>query len=259
VYLQNEQVGLMLADVGQAGLPQLQPLVGLPPGTAQALVMGTSRWLFWWVLPHQLATVSNVDGGDLRIVAKSDPQNGPVGELGDPVSAGDYFLYHQWVDNTNTPGTHWEIAITDGVSQGKPYLVPPLGESYASPVYAHSHIAWMRGIHMKGVNLYDSVEVWASPWSPVPSKLQPKKLGDYPLTSTAEGVGGWGYYLTPTSPHDALLWDLATGGSRKLTPPSNIQAFWRPFGITRKHLWTSGRDDQTVNRGDYLLRYTLKP
>jgi hypothetical protein len=44
------------------------------------------------------------------------------------------------------------------------------------PIYANSHMAWFRAYGYKELNLYEHTELWSSPFSEDPAKIQPVKV-----------------------------------------------------------------------------------
>ena len=64
------------------------------------------------------------------------------------------------------------------------------------PAFANSHVGFMRGIGRKGLNLYDSVELWATLYSTNPTNLIPELIAPLSFTSMPVMLGGWGDLAT---------------------------------------------------------------
>ncbi len=111
---------------------------------------------------------------------------------------------------------------SDGIAPPAVYLEPSApNDAYGSPMYANSHLGFFRGINRQDINTYDSVELWASPYSDDPAKLQPTKLATTGAQSIPIGrTGGWGFAAFPTltTPDDSsrefAIWNLAAGTSK---------------------------------------------
>lgn len=85
------------------------------------------------------------DGSGFTSFATADPAKGPVVEVGDPVPAGGGFLTSEAVIDGQSSRPRIVYSV-DGVSKAK-LLVPvdASGGEDATAVYAHTHLAWLRG------------------------------------------------------------------------------------------------------------------
>lgn len=246
--------GLLLGQVAQAGAPKILQLAKPPLGGPQLCPMGETRWAYWWVPGDRIVTIDNATGSDLKVVATAQI-NGPVWEMGFPVSAGKHFLFERTVSSPT--GTHREIMITDGVAEPQPLLVPPAGSDYAGAAYANSHVVWARGSTFDAGTGYAKVEIWASPFATEAAKLAPEKLTDsHPGGIAFPWPAGWGHYGELLDGATFRIWDLASKQSVKRSFPNAITV-WRTFGMTKTHLWTGGREGKN-NKGDHLLRFTVE-
>lgn len=242
------------------GSPTTIDSSGFAAGSPGERRMGTSRLVYRWTPGTRLWSVSNVDGADLKVFA-AVTSDASVWEIGAPDSTGTYFIFDEALDVGGQFATR--IEISDGITAAVPYIVPVQGEYVGSPRYAHSHVCWLRGTQMESLYSFGKVEIWASPFDPDPSKLQPYKVGDWLGSSIGTvGTGGHGKYAIPSDSATALyretaIWDLAgkTVVYRMLPSNMNIRDY---LGVTRTHLWMTGTDPSGPNRGDWLVRFTVQ-
>jgi len=180
------------------------------------------------------------------------------------VAAGDYFLYSlfSYADFKSIP----HVMISDGINPGIPYTNPPPGASDGSVGYADSHVAWLRGFNQQETNVFEKVEIWASEFSPDPSKLDPYKVsaitGGQNTTSNWAIRGGWGKiaYGEYDVNMDMFVnirvrvYDLKTLEKKDLpVPPGEVPRFIH--GVTRTHVWFN--TDQFDNAPKRLFRWKL--
>ncbi len=262
IHVQDLNVKQFAGIVGDIGNMTTAPVVFTipeppPPGGTQQFVLGDERWLWWWTPGDRLSTVSATDGSDFQIFAKATLQ-GPVVEYSGPATTGALFLAEEFTLDDGG-GIHARIAYSDGVSPTQAYLVPnDPNDDYGEPAFAHTHVGFMKGIGRKGLNLYDSVEIWATPYSTNPSELQPEKVGAFPYTSTSYLVGGWGHLGTGTKipPNDELglaVWSIAKKSALTYEVPKD--RFQELLGVSHTHLWVGGR----VGGDDpYLMRFKVE-
>jgi hypothetical protein len=89
---------------------------------------------------------------------------------------------------------------------------------------------------------FQTVELWASPYDPDPTKLQPAKIVDLGWMHFANGYGGYGHYVIPTvdvatnTVTGIAIWNLATKVQRVYALPTDYQ-WGYPIGVTRKYFW----------------------
>jgi hypothetical protein len=233
-----------------------------PPGMGAAfLPMAESRWL--WTNSCKYVTVSAVDGLDLQTAAICGDSTLHLSYMPTLTETGTRFLFAE----TWTPDkiiVKSRIVWTDGVSPLTPFIEPSDDSFYEDPTYAHSHIAWARGVGPKDVGLFDAVEIWASKYSDDPSQIVPYKVGDHGLKTSIGYIraGGFGR-LALLSGADApaynefVVWDLENKTKRLQTLPEGRQivTFW---GMTSTHVWVTGRS-QPGKPVDAMYRFQVQP
>lgn len=208
--------------------------------------LGDVRWI-WGDEPN---SVSAFDASDPVQFAEAASQF-----WGQYVSIGDRFL----VAHGPGPATGaWQVVIdeTDGLTTPTPFITPDGDRSDWSPVFAESHIGWLRDGPTGGV------EVWSSPFTTDPAKLVPQKLGDSIVKRDTSRLaqGAWGnlaIVVRPAGSTDAYddhndtleIWNLATGAVDRRAFPLFIEYL---LGVSSKYVWleaTPGTDlDGTVYR-----------
>jgi hypothetical protein len=126
--------------------------------------------------------------------------------------------------------------------------------------YAHSHVGWLQGTGFQDFNKYDHVEIWASPYSPVPSKLAPYQVADEPELPSIFGylMGAFGKMsygvMRPGLEHRVWkIWDLEKKTVVEHVLPSGTRA-WEVLAMTRDHFWTIGSGIHTGSNGAFLFR-----
>ncbi len=254
-----DHFGGILGEIGNMAVPPVAFTIPdpAPAGATQGFALGDARWLWWWGPAGRLSTVSAQDGSGFQVFAQS---GGSVIEYDHPTTTGQLFLAQEYQQRD---GGHVQgfITYSDGVSPMKPYLVPPdPDDDYLFPAFANSYVGFMKGIHQNDANLFDSVEIWATPYSTDPAQLSPEKIGNFPFTSATDLAGGWGHLgtITKDPPEGSLgvaCWTIATKSEKTYTLPSDHDPI--PFlGVTRTHFWVGGRGQQ----GDdpYLMRFQVE-
>lgn len=229
-----------------------------PVGGTQQFVLGDGRWLWWWTPVDRFSTVSAQDGSDFQMFAKAV---GSVMEYAGPTTTGPLFLAEEFdqLDGGHVQGI---IAYSDGVSPMKPYLVPPDPDNdYGEPVFANSNVAFMKGIHQTGVNQYDSVEIWTTPYSTDPTQLKPRKVAALPFQDMPPVLGGWGRVATSTlMGGDAGIglgiWTLSSGLLKAYAVPGDY-FFNTLLGLTRSHVWL-GAAKPMASDDNYLFRLDVQ-
>jgi hypothetical protein len=227
-------------------------------GVPNRCPLGETRWVWDWAPKPALLSFATENGSGPSVFAKLSEE---VFGFSGPDSAGTHFLFAEYLSVAGKYATR--ISTSDGIEPPTPYLVPGTDEDYGTPRFAHSHVGWFRGTGMQSENKYAKVEVWASTYSPDPSKLEPRKIGDHYSTAIHTGaVGGHGRFassgLVPGLTQRSLrIWNLETGAlTDRLTPAF---ADGRSLiGITRTHLWVTGSNPAGTNKNDYLFRFTVE-
>jgi hypothetical protein len=242
-------------------LPDLVPL-GNSPGDRP---LGTERWLWRWSQYRGYTSISAEDGSDARLIATSVPPS-PFLDLGVPVSAGKFFLFDGFIEEGGR--ARGKLFRTDGIAAPELFLEPGQpDEHYGSPAYANSHFAFFKGNRLLDINRYESVELWASPYSQNPAELEPSKLVDLPETyMPVFPAGGWGFVAfntrlpdMPEPPYVKLgirLWNLAQATERTIVLPDELGH--RYLGISRWHLWIGVSDKYGGGALQQLVRYRLE-
>ena len=227
----------------------------------QQWVLGADRWLWWWAPVDRLSTVSAKDGSGFQIFA-AVTFSSTAQMYVDPTTTGPLFLTKEY-DLTDGGHLQGKIAYSDGVSPTKPYLVPDNpNDDYGSPAFANTHVGFMKGITQKSLNLYDSVEIWATPYSTNPSELKPELIGAFPFTSMATLVGGWGHLGTATKipPDDSLglaVWTIATKSVRNYPVPEDHFPS-ALLGVTRTHFWVGAEKPTAGGEYAFLMRFNVE-
>ena len=216
--------------------------VGYGPSEGR-VPMGATRWA-WLITESALVSVSNADGGDFIVAgaAFAPDASPPILEMDNVTTNGSTFLFDE-VLGTADGGVTGIVATSDGKSPPAPYLVPTDGSFYIYPVYAGNYVAWFRGIGYTGQpNSFQSVEVWASPYSADPAGLAPFKVDDYPETGLVAAYGaagrvaaGVGSAADPST-WKMAVWNLATKQRTVYAPPSGLTQVGA-LGITSQYLW----------------------
>jgi hypothetical protein len=251
--------GGILGKVGDTTPPVAFTIPEPPPaGGTQQFVLGDTRWLWWWAPVDRLSTVSATDGSNFQIFAKF---GGSIVGYSNSATTGPLFLAQEYEvqDGGHVQG---KIAYSDGVSPMKPYLVPPdPNDDYAYPAFADSYVGFMRGISQKNVNVYDSVEIWATPYSTDPSQLKPEFVASFPYASAAPMAGGWGRLATgtmvpPKGDAGVAIWTL--GNKSVVTyPMPETYTRWALVGLTRTHFWL-GAQKPAMGDEAYLMRFKVE-
>jgi hypothetical protein len=231
------------------------PTAGYGPGERR---MGQARWAWRWGDSGRLTSVSSTDGSGFAEFATSSPR-GPFLMIPFVVNTGRRFLFdvYELHDGGAVQST---IQSSDGIAPAEPYLVPASpDEHYGFPAYANSHVAFIKGINMRDINLFDRTELWASPFSDNPDELAPVKVADLPYQSMALIAGGWGRVVTPNGPAEGaassslLVRDLAQGSEYSVALPKERE-FKKFLGLSREHLWLAVSKPAS-GKVEYLVRF----
>lgn len=222
--------------------------------------MGDARWVWQWVMPHRLSSVATSDGTGFSFLISASP-SGPIYEIWDTDTSGPLFFVSM-IAVPETGPAYATIAVTDGTSMPQPYLEPPADCWQGTPAFAHSHIAWTRGVGVKDINLFDHVELWASPYAADPKQLKPEKIGDI-AGSNMPGhryAGGYGLFAAAESDGNGwlkeVIWDLAAKARREIPyPPGRV--LLGTAGITKTHSWEVV-DETGQNTKRKLVRFSVR-
>ena len=251
--------GFIASTVDPAKLTMFEHKPG-PPGMGAAfLPMGESRWI--WTNSCKYVSVSAIDGLDLQTAAICNSATLKLSYM--PTLTGKRFLFAEtWTPDNLTVKSR--ISYTEGTSTPTPFLEPQDDSFYEDPTYAHSHLAWARGIGLKGAGLFDAVEIWASKYSDDPSQIQPYKVGDYALTTSVgyRRAGGFGRLAVLSGTGDQLLkefvvWDLEQKTKRAITLPGG-RRLTMFIGMTPTHVWTAGASGPNMPV-DAIHRFQVQP
>ncbi len=227
-----------------------------PNAIVQGEWLGSARWI-WWLASYGYGTVSATDGSSYtEFVTMQSPGNFVY--LGQPITTGKLFLFGGFVGD-DAGMAHGNVYYSDGIAAPQVYIEPTEPDTYyGRPIYANSYVGFFKGIGFKDVNVYNSVELWASPYSEDPSKLKPVKLAALPYKGMpVNSAGGWGHaaFGGPTKDKAAWVWNLATGAQQTFPFPQDyrLSAF---LGVSRQHVWVSG----SILGGatPYLIRFRLQ-
>jgi hypothetical protein len=250
--------GGILADIGAMTSPPATFDIASPPaGGPQFCLLGDSRWLWWWTPTDRFSTVSASDGSEFQIFATAlDPIMG----YSVPATTGSLFLAQEY-ELMGGGHVQGKIAYSDGVSPMKPYLVPPNpNDDYGYPAFASTHVGFMKGISQKDINLFESVELWATPYSEDPTALKPELLAPLPFTSMSNLAGGWGRLGTlaqmPDKSTGAAIWSISTKSVRTYPVPDDHTS-WVLMGVTRTHFWI-GAQKPGLGGDPYLMRFAVE-
>jgi hypothetical protein len=246
------------ASVGTFGMgpPTIAPVT--PLGfSSHRHHLGESRWAWQWV-GGTMSSVSSLDGGGQSTFVVSSETEGILDAV-NLTGTGKTFLFEVY---RGTP-TNWhvEIGASDGIQPAWGYLAPAKGEDVGSPAFAHSHVAWRKGLERKDLNVYGKVELWASPFSEDPAKLTPTKVADLnSINLSSQTLGGWGRVATIDESTANLakaffVWNLQsqTFVKRQIHPKREIRDL---LGLTRSHLYI-GENKPGENQDNYLVRFKL--
>ena len=151
------------------------------------------------------------------------------------------------------------IGRSDGIGPLDRFLSGADGSWVGVPMFAHSHIGWLKGLNPQDLKLFEAVELWASPYAEDPSQLEPYKVGDLVAKSWSWVGAGWGRYVTSGKPelpvqHELLVWDLAAKSSRSIVLPPDRYYDARP-SVTRSAFWVIPGLVSSTQRG--LMRFEL--
>jgi hypothetical protein len=229
----KDNYSTLLGTLGSAASPTVSALVPNTTGVPEADRLGDTRWVWTWNQPTRQFSFSAADASDfLQFAGPTDT----VLDMAHAVSAGSQFL----IDTELTTGSM--IAASDGVTAPIAYVAPSDGSWAYSVGFAHSYVAWQRGVNPSSPDNFQTVELWASPYDPDPSKLSPVLIADLGWHHLDNGYAGYGHYVIPTidvatnTATGIASWNLETRTQRVYAFPPDYR--WRyPIGVTRKYFW----------------------
>jgi hypothetical protein len=155
-----------------------------------------------------------------------------------------------------------DVVITDGIADPKPYIASTDGSWIAMPGYAHTHIAWMRGLNPTAISQFSAVEVWVSPYSADPAGLKPEKMDDWGESYMPIGRYSAGYSRYAAPRHVAgtehsieeVIWNLSTREKRVVPIPAGLVVA-NSVGMTPTHVWLVGAPQKGTKAT--LLRFSV--
>jgi hypothetical protein len=219
-----------------------------PDKVPQWQTQNADRVVWWWALGDELSSFSAIDGSDFRFFV-SATQQGPFLALATPVGFPSGFLYEALLALEGGAAQR-SIFLSDGLDPGKKLVPTELGFDYAHPEYVHSHIAWLRGWNGSTTTGYESVEIWAAPWSA--EKLgTPARVGvldtvfyENRVGMSPETAGAYGHYLAPFGDGEtfgrAEVWHVTKGTRQRNELPPSATALGQA-GVTRDHAYVVAR------------------
>lgn len=226
----------------------------LPTGMGPApVILGEQRWMMRWWSPR-LYSVDARRGDDLVEVSPFDATS--TIEQGPLATDGQTFFVQRI--STGAPMAS-RIDASDGRSPPTPFVEPGPGAFDGVPAFTGSHVTWFRGRDASSVNRFQSVEVWATPWTPGQQMLpEPFRVAVFPGQHMPTDVAaGHGYLAAPidTQGRQVVVYDVGKTSERVIALPGNLRA-WHHAGLSKDALWTVAASGPG-NRGDLLVRLPL--
>ena len=112
------------------------------------------------------------------------------------------------------------------------------------------------------MDLYASLEIWATPYSDDPNQLAPYKVADVPGNSILTHLS-YGYGLMASSFgasgsvfRETAVYNLATRDEHLFQMPAGYRV-WRHMGITPKKTWVVGVAEAQGSWADLVVRYAV--
>jgi hypothetical protein len=255
--------GGILGEIGALGQPTRGfTMTERPVGGPQYYLLGSERWLWTWAPRIGYSTVSAIDGSGYYLVGNI---NGDIPFLdldGQPQTSGKWFFFDGFLrDDSWVSGKLWR---SDGASAPEMLLEPDEPDThYVSPIYAHSHLAFFKGIRILSENKYERVELWATPYSDDPAELRPTLVAD--LTETLnktsipvdrEGAFGFVDFGGSSLAESFVIWNLSAKTQRIVGLPEPFLP--RPLGMTREHLWSGLTEPDSGGASSRMIRIRLR-
>ncbi len=167
-----------------------------PPGGTQQSVLGDDRWLWWWAPGDRLSTVSAEGRFRFPTSFAKVAFQGPAVEYTGITTTGPLFLMEEFLLDDGGGIHAQERTQTAFRQRRRTWRRRTRTTTTGQPAFANSHVGFMRGIGRKGLNLYDSVELWATLYSTNPTNLIPELIAPLSFTSMPVMLGGWGDLAT---------------------------------------------------------------
>ncbi|HWB74438.1 MAG TPA: hypothetical protein VG755_05775 [Nannocystaceae bacterium] len=223
----------------------------LPKGSGpDAVALGTSRWA-WRFSPERLVAFANDDGSDARVVAERDAS---LRMLGPPSATGPAFLFDMFeLDESGRAVAH--VGRSDGHAPPEHFIAGTADAWVGAARFAHSHIAWLRGLEPSGGSAFARVELWAAPYTDDAGALAPVRIGELDTPVWSPIGAGWGRYaIAGATPTELQVFALADATRTRIALPDG-HTFAAAAGLTRDALWIVPELHDSPQRG--LLRITL--
>jgi hypothetical protein len=230
-----------MLDTFDGAPPVLFDLPSGQMGSPTPEVLGDERWVWDWVMPERLTSVSASDGGDFREIVKVQ-YDGPLVKVGNLVTTGPLFLFSELFVDQDAGTVTRIIASSDGVAAPEPYLVPSDDSFFLFPGFAGTHVGWIRGIHPTDTNAFERVEMWAAAYSPNPAELQPYMIEALPYGfgagsyAAAHGKYAAVYPVDSETWTHEIIWDLATKAKQVIDIGPNV-VVRSHYGLTKEYVW----------------------
>lgn len=221
------------------------------------VALGTSRWA--WRFLSRIDALSAVDGSNYVTLSPNGPL---VIDQEGLVTTGPEFFWNKLEYDPVAMQDKITLHRSDGLAPSAPWFAHAPLESFGALAYAHTHVGMMRGYNNHGINEFDSVEIWASPYSPG-APAAPYKVGEHttdiipPFTA-----GGFGRFLVwewnadaPTVAGTIRVWDLVTLDDFVFQLPED-RPIGNLLGATPTHAFVIARD-ATENKGRFVVRQRL--
>lgn len=239
----------VLGEIGGPDPLIFQPVLPKPSlgSGSQGYALSSKRWA-WWVSQAAMVSFDAFVGNPLTIFSETKYLEPPYSIEG-LVEADDSFLsveYRAYQQRAKPM-----ILLSEGKELGAEMLPWADGYDEATPMFAHTHMAWLRAYGFKAINTYETVELWASPFSKDPSQLKPVKVMTTDDSTVSRHptnrASGWGRAVLTSriiegppgqyAPLQLFVVDLTNATPTvTIALPKNL---WPELtnGVTRTHAW----------------------
>lgn len=195
-----------------------------------------------------LQTRDALTAGDVKTITTEAQQGG---QLTYPVTAPDRIVF-------STFSGPARILATDGVSA--PYdLVAEPAADLAGPGFTGTHLVWQRGVGTFGSSGWQTVELWASPYSADPANIVPTKLTTLPwhfVSTELRAAHGRVSIMDLDSAAAVHVWTVPAAEHRVFnTPPGWLVA--QIPALYSKELLVMLRPEAKENAGYRLYRVSI--